>query len=244
MTGADGLTADYLERYLPQRLGCESVTVTELIKFPRGSSRETWFAVLDTVSGSDRQTQKLVFRRNFPGGSVCPMPLRTEYEVYARLQRSAVPVAEVLWYEDDAGALEGQREFYVRRHIEGSWEIPHLHDPDPQYNQMRIDIAKEHIGKLALIHQCDWRALGFGDLFDVPPSKADSARTVIDSIERQLAEFQIEPFPLFHEAREWLLDNEPDPVREIPKSRTSPWTSSRTASRSGACSRRSTIMNP
>jgi len=112
---ADTLDAGFLERYLPGRLECEAVAVTEVVKFPRGSSRETWFVACDALRGGAREHHRLVIRRDFPGGSVCPMPLRTEFDVYDRLKRSPVPVAEVLWFEDDADALEGGRPLYVRR---------------------------------------------------------------------------------------------------------------------------------
>ncbi len=76
-------------------------------------------------------------------------------------------------------------------------------------------MGREHVRKLALIHTCGWRALGFGDVFPVPDSPEDCPRTIIDSVEQDLAAFQIEPFPLFLEAREWLLDNPPSPAPRI-----------------------------
>ncbi|MBI1179427.1 MAG: phosphotransferase [Alphaproteobacteria bacterium] len=211
----DDLSTGFLERYLPARLGCGAVAVTGIVKFPRGSSRETWFVDCDLRRGAARETQQLVFRRDFPGGSVCPMPLRTEFDIYDRLKGSAVPVAEVLWYEDDPGLLEGQRPFYVRRHIEGDWQIPHFQDPDPRYDRLRIELGREHVRKLALIHTCDWQALGFGELFQVPASTRVCHEAIIESVERELAAFQIEPFPLFLEAKEWLLDNPPAPASRI-----------------------------
>jgi len=206
---SDGLQRDFLERYLPRQFACDGVHVNEIIKFPRGSSRETWFVDCTLVKGSAREPQALVIRRDFPGGSVCPMPLRTEFEIYHRLQNSNVPVARTLWFEDDPQLLEGNREFYLREQVQGSWEIPHILDPDPQFADLRIAYAKEHIRNLALVHTCDWAGLGFGAIMDVPESAEACARSIIDSFERELSAFQIEPFPILAEAREWLLDHAP-----------------------------------
>lgn len=212
---ADDLSQGFLKGYLPERFDCERVEIGEVVKFPRGSSRETWFVACELVRGTAREERKLVFRRDFPGGSICPMKLRTEFEVYDRLQTSNVPVAKTFGFEDDPVRLQGQRPFYIREQVEGSWEIPHIVDTDPAYAEMRIAVAKEHLKALALVHTCDWQALGFGEIFDVPPSPEDSARTLIESVARELSEFQIEPFPLFTEAREWMLDNAPTVVSRV-----------------------------
>lgn len=205
----DGFDAGRLAPYLAQRLGHGAVQIVELIRFPRGSSRETWFVSARVAAERRAAPIELVIRRDFPGGSICPMPLQREYEIYRRLQGSAVPIAEVLWYENDPEAAGVQREFYVRRRIEGDWRIPHFHDPDPRYHGLRIAAAKEHLEKLALVHRCDWRQLGFDAVHTVPDSPADCAGALIEDIEQQLSDFQIEPFPLFYEMKEWLLDQTP-----------------------------------
>ena len=211
----ENLQPAFLATYLRKRFDCEEVEITEVFKFPRGSSRETWFVDCTLRTGSARQPQQLIIRRDFPGGSVCPMPLRTEFEIYHRLQSSEVPVAKTFWYEDDAALLDGHREFYVREQVQGSWEIPHIVDPDPQYAEMRIAMAKEHIRGLAKVHTCDWQALGFGEIMDVPTSAEACASTIIDSFSRELAAFQIEAFPIVAEAREWLLDHAPSSASRI-----------------------------
>ncbi|MBT7369561.1 MAG: phosphotransferase family protein, partial [Gammaproteobacteria bacterium] len=146
---------------------------------------------------------------NLPGGSICPATLTFEYGVYERLQDSDIPVPGVYWYEDSAEWTGDSRPFYVRDHVEGDWNLPHFLDRDPQYDGMRIAISQEHISHLAKIHTCDWQALGFDEIMEVPKSPADCAETIIVSTEKKLAEFQMQPFPVLAEAREWLLDNAP-----------------------------------
>lgn len=195
----------FLGRYLAERLGAGPLTVEEVRKYPRGVSRETWF-VTCRLAGA---TRRLVVRRDLAGGSVCPVTLRFEYEVYRRLEATAVPIARALWYEDDPSWLGSGREFYVREHVEGSWEVPGVADPSPEFDDLRIEISREHIRKMALIHTCDWAGAGFGEIMDVPPHPTACAATAIDRLLAQLDAFQIEPFPVVAEATSWLREHAP-----------------------------------
>ena len=196
----------YLRHKLPE---AEKLTVTGIKKFPRGSSRETWFIECEGITPSRR---KLVVRRDFLSGSVCPLPLRTEYEIYRRLGPSPVPVAEALWYED---GLDDEREFFVREHIDGTWDVPGFQNPNPEYDDVRIAVSKEHLRKMALVHTCDWEALGFGEIMPVPPSPETAALTLVDTIVAKLEEIKLESHVLVTEAAEWLRDHAPKTTPRI-----------------------------
>jgi aminoglycoside phosphotransferase (APT) family kinase protein len=208
-TPGDDLDAAFVAGWLCKRLGCDAVRMTELVKFPRGVSRETWFLSCEWTRGNDTGTDRLILRRDLSSGSICLGELRAEYEIYRRLGQSGVPVAETLWYEDEPRELVGHREFFVRRHVDGDWNVPNLFDPDARFNRLRIDIGREHVRKLALVHGCDWRALGFDEILDVPPSPADSARCRIEAVTREIDRFAVEPLPLVAEAVEWFLAHQP-----------------------------------
>src|SRR3546814_11944674 len=81
--------------------------------------------------------------------------------MYERLGHTNVPVAKALWWDEDPKWTDTP--LYVRGKVEGNWNIPHFLDPDPQYDELRIAVSKEHMRKLALVHQVDWRALNFGE---------------------------------------------------------------------------------
>jgi aminoglycoside phosphotransferase (APT) family kinase protein len=211
------LDRGFLETYLMHRLdGARSVTIDELTKYPRGVSRETWFvtcAVED--SGGQAVQRSLVFRRDLAGGSVCPATLRFEFEIYRRLGPSPVPVAPVLWFEDDPQWLADGREFYVREHVDGEWDIPDVTNPRPEFDDLRIAVSKEHLRKLALVHTCDWEELGFGDIMIVPPGVDACATTAIDRLVAELESFQLDPFPVVEEAVGWLRSNTPSDAPRI-----------------------------
>ena len=193
-----------LTAYLAHRLGPRT-TLAEAIRFPRGSSRETWFIAYRLNPEAD--IARVVFRSDLPSGSTIPSSLEQEYFLYERLGHSKVPVARVLWWESDPDWAA--RPFYVREHIEGSWEIPHYRDPDPAYDSLRIEASREHIRKLALVHRVDWKGLRLDERLPSPPSTAQAGRFFIEQVEAQFRHLRGEPIPLFVLGANWLKARAP-----------------------------------
>jgi aminoglycoside phosphotransferase (APT) family kinase protein len=191
-----------VEVYLRTKYG-PSVIVDEAIKFPRGSSRETWFVTCHT----GEVEQKLVFRADHPSGATIPTSLRQEHAMYVALGRTTVPIAKVLWWEDDP--TWAARPFFVREQIQGSWELPDFINPDPKFDDHRIEISKEHLRNLAIIHSLDWRAAGFEALLSAPKDADDCGAHCLRIIKAQLAEFQGEAIPVMTAAFDWLARNAP-----------------------------------
>jgi len=194
----------HLQPYLAQKLG-GAVEIRSVERFSRGTSRQTWFVDLRRAGNGDDET--LVFRTDLAAGSIEPSSLEQEYFMYERLGHTEVPVARVLWWEDDPAVTD--RPFYVREKVEGSWNIPHFLDPDPQYDELRIAISKEHMRKLALVHQLDWKAIGFGDRLPVPADVASCGKLYVETAMRQYDEVRGPGMALVLEAAEWLIDNAP-----------------------------------
>lgn len=193
-----------LEEYLRHRLG-HDVVVEQFDKFPRGSSRETWFVSWRDSAGGE--LQKRIFRADHPSGATIPTSLVQEHAMYEKLSQTALPIARVLWWEDDGEWVN--RPFFVREQIEGSWELPDYINPDPRFDDYRIDISKEHLSNLAMLHTVDWQKLGFADLLTAPRDAAECAEHCLGIISAQLAEFQSEPIPVMTVAFDWLRRNAP-----------------------------------
>ena len=157
-----------------------------MTKFPRGVSRETW--LISCEAG------EFTLRQDLPGGSVDPIPLSHEYEVYRRLARPGgpVPIARPLWYTDIGPA---GRPAYAREQVAGHWQIEGWPDP-----AVRKAAGQEHLRHLAALHTCDWSALGFGEIFEVPSSPAECAPLAVEYFARAIDEHLVEPVPLVHEA--------------------------------------------
>ncbi len=203
------MEAQDVATYLRHKLDLPDLQVTDLTRFPRGVSRETWFVQCEYTSSGKPQQQGFVIRRDLPGRSICTATLHFEYEVFRRLHGTPVPVPRTLCYEDDAQWMLDGRDFYVRELVQGHWNVPNFTNPDPKYDGIRIEACREHARKLAALHTLDWESLGFGDLMAVPPTPADAPLTAIDRLERKLKEIQVEPVPVFTEAVGWMRDNAP-----------------------------------
>jgi aminoglycoside phosphotransferase (APT) family kinase protein len=190
--------------YLSKRVGPDAV-LERAERFGRGSSRLTWFVDYREAPGAP--VQKVILRGDHPGGGTIPTSLEQEYFMYERLGRSDVPVARVRWWEDNPAWVD--KPFYVRDRVDGSWEIPHFSDPDPRHDALRVEIGREHMRKLAVVHRVDWRALGFDQRLPAPENEAAAAHLFVDQLIEQLAGFAMEPMPLVTEAVAWLHAHAP-----------------------------------
>lgn len=123
-----GFVADWFERRLDG--AARNVVAERVGRVSRGVSRETWIVDAQVDRGSGAVRESFVVRRDPPDGTVIPMPLREEYEVYRRLAGSRVPAARALWFETDPQWQPDGRPAYVRTLVEGSWRLPFLASED------------------------------------------------------------------------------------------------------------------
>ncbi|WP_210717286.1 phosphotransferase family protein [Amycolatopsis acididurans] len=179
-------------RFVP---AVEDLTVERVARVSRGVSRETWIVDATVVRDGRPAAESFVVRRDLPDGSVIPMPLREEFEVYRRLAGSSVPTTRALWFEDDPEWQPDGRAAYVRTKVDGHWRLDFLEGDDPGDDERKIAASKEHLDKLALVHTTDWRALGFGAIGTVPASAAECATALVDDLTARLSSFQFEPSP-------------------------------------------------
>jgi aminoglycoside phosphotransferase (APT) family kinase protein len=205
--------ATFVERWFRHRLadlrpGASAVSVDNVVRHTRGVSRQTW-AVEATIDGA---SAGFIVRRDHSTGPVIPTELRDEFLVYRHLNDAPVPTARALWFEDDPTWQPDGRQCYVREMIDGDWFLPWINDDSQEFDDTRIAHSREHLSKLAALHTTDWKALGFDQIFDVPPTPADAAATIIGTNLRILAGFQFEPAPAVAEGVANLLANAPADV--------------------------------
>jgi aminoglycoside phosphotransferase (APT) family kinase protein len=197
---------NYLKYRLPETVDLKVISFKQ--SFP-GLSRETWFVNTTMKRDGKLIEQGYIFRMDTPGGSVCHIPLYFEYSVYNKLQNSKVPVPVTLWFENDPEWLIDGREFFVRETVDGRVLIPELKDPDPKYDSLREKMTLEMAEKLALLHTCDWKALGFDEIMQVPESKKDCVRLDLDFWQKRIEKYVPEPSPLVDRIMIWLRENQP-----------------------------------
>ena len=119
----EGDVADWFRHRLP---GVDDVTVERVGRVSRGVSRETWVVDVRVIRAGVAAEESYVVRRDLPDGTVIPMPLREEYEVYRRLADSPVPVSRALWIEDDPRWQPDGRPAYVRTKVDGQIGRAHV----------------------------------------------------------------------------------------------------------------------
>lgn len=200
-------SAEHLARYFSHRLGAP-VDIVNVERFGRGASRLTWFVTFRKAGGTE---ERVVIRIDPPAGATEPTPLDQEYFMYERLGHTNVPVARALWWED-AGEWT-DRPFYVREAVEGSWNVPNFLGDDPQYDDWRISISREHMRALAKVHNVDWKTLGFDKYLAAPDSPERCGANYADAVLRQFEGVRGQAFPVVLEAVEWLRDNAPPAPR-------------------------------
>lgn len=201
MTAAEEFSAEWFASYLAGRFG-RPVEVIEFEKFTRGTSRQTWFAGWLDAEGS---RNAVVLRADHPAGAGDPTSLDQEFAVYERLGLTGIPHARALWFESDGQMAP--RPFYLRQRIAGSWQVPGYARLDDAGANARLAAAQEHMRALALVHDADWRAAGFGELLGAPADEADAAPHYVRLQLGRLARFGGEPQPLLLEVAEFLLDH-------------------------------------
>lgn len=195
---------DNMARYLAYKFG-GPVTVEDISRFGRGTSRQTWFVTTTPKGG---ETQKLVFRLDLDAGSFGDAPLDEEYFIYERLGHTDVPAARALWWEDDP-QWATINPFYVRGHVEGDWNIPNFTNSDPRYDDLRIRISREWVRKIAMVHSLDWKTLGIDKRLPAPVSLADCGPNYINMIVAHFEADRLEGDPILLEAAERLRDIAP-----------------------------------
>ena len=196
-----------LADYLSRRFG-EPVQINELLQSFPGLSRETWIVRGHCGGETNGRALSLVVRADTPAGPFPPIPLQFEFEVYAHLAKTPVPVAAVLWFDAAAEPIDG-RALMVRELVEGQTLLAGLNDQGAAAESRRERIAKEHMARLAQLHRLDWRAFGFGEFMVVPESAEAAPRLELTSWWRIWEQVRTAPFAIVTEALHWFADHLP-----------------------------------
>ncbi len=191
------------QEYFAARLGSETTVKRVKRTFP-GISRETYMVWTDE-RGSEGG---YIFRTDSVGGPICPVPLEFEWNVMAHLHKTAVPVAEPLWF-DAAPEITQGRPVMVRRMVDGSNDLPGLYDAGPDAAARRQRVAYEHAEKLATLHTLDLETAGFTKFIEVPATPAQAARQDFDLWLGRWHALRTDPMPLMTEAAFWLEEQLP-----------------------------------
>ena len=113
--------ADYARERMP---GASEIRVEDLERIFGGASRETWrLRLCYRDAGGRAEERRLILRRD-PIGSLIETDRRIEFLAYRAFHKSAVPVPEALWLEEDPRWLE--QPFFVMEELAGLESRPQM----------------------------------------------------------------------------------------------------------------------
>ncbi len=184
-----------LEDYLRHRFGPQAV-LEHAVRFPRGSSRLTWFVDRRTAPGGP--IRPLAFRGDFAGGATIHSSLEQEYFIYERLGNTAVA--------GSAGPVVGRRSrvgtppLLCPRADRGMLGGPAFQGSRSALDALQIDTSREHLRKLAIVHTVDCAKDGFDERLQPPPDVEQCTGHFLDAVVARFEEYRRESFPIVIEA--------------------------------------------
>jgi len=221
---AENLTEEKskLETWVQQKMPqAKNLSLSDLEKPGMGLSSETLLFDIKW-EGDGQQVSKGVVLRAAPLGGQGVFPeyeLGHQFHIMRILKDTAVPVATMLWLEEDPSVIGAP--FFLMEKLIG--DVP----PDyPSYHGsgMYFEATPEHRSKmwygsleaLTNIHKLDWQAMGFSFLGE-PTSNADAISMQLDYwdnyFNKWLKDDPQESHPTMEATLEWLKENRYEPER-------------------------------
>ena len=181
----------------------DTVFVRDLRRSALGLSRDTWFVTFET--NRDKRNQKWVLRADLEHGSACPTLLRTEYELYDRLHRFGMPVPAVGLYHSTVLGPD----FYLREFVDGSPVVDGFGSEAREYENLQVEMAREHVRALARLHAMDWRGAAIHEVLEPPTVTEGVARSAVRRLYELYQAIEFEPSPFVYEVFEYLWQTAP-----------------------------------
>jgi len=208
--------AKWFEQKLPE---ADNIAITEFEKPGMGLSSETFLLTLDWEESGEKKSQGMVLRSAPQDYKIFPdYELSHQFRIMQILDNTDVPVAKMLWMEDDMSIIGSP--FYLMNRLVGEvpQDYPSYHGSGMFFESTPEERAKMWWGTLEAIvniHKLDWKKLGLSFL------GAPGGRT--DPIDRQLKYWDRyfkwvkdspdESHPILEASMKWLKENRYEPER-------------------------------
>jgi aminoglycoside phosphotransferase (APT) family kinase protein len=194
-----------LSEYLTEKWSTR-VDIGELSRIPGGASRET-YRMTARYSSDDGDTERGLVVRRDPESSLIDTERALEYQSYAAIYPTEIPVPEPLFLENDPKWL-GQP-FSIMAEIAGcQTDVGNLNDAQ------REKIGHEKWTLLGKLARMDAQDLGFHEFMEVP-EPADCASRELAYWEQVILNDEVHPQPVARAALRWLRRNLPPPAQKL-----------------------------
>ncbi len=204
----------WLKNKMPQ---ATNLTITDLEKPGMGLSSETWLLDVAWDENGQQKSEGMVLRSAPQDFKVFPdYDLGIQFNIMDRLKDTNVPVAKMLWMEEDEKIIGSP--FYLMERLKG--EVPQDY-PSYHGSGMFFDATPEQRAKMwwgsleamANVHKLDWKSLGISFL-DEPKGGIDPIDRQLDYWDRYFEWIKDEPeesHPTIEASMAWLKDNRYEP---------------------------------
>jgi aminoglycoside phosphotransferase (APT) family kinase protein len=199
--------AAYLSSRMPAATG---LAVEAMERISGGASRETYRFRARWSEDGVAHERRMILRRD-PPASLIETERRTEFEAYRAFHRSAVPVPEMLWLEEDDGPLD--HPFFIAEELAGFQAAPQMLFSGA-YDAVLPTVASRKWTILGEIAKADPAALGLTSVMDPPALDACWTRE-LDYWAGVLDRDEAEPLPIARAAIRWLRANPPPPAQKL-----------------------------
>jgi aminoglycoside phosphotransferase (APT) family kinase protein len=199
--------AAYARHRMPD---ARDVRVAGLDRIHGGASRETWRLRLAWRTEASAHERRLILRRD-PPGSLIETERATEFVAYRAFHRSAVPVPEALWLEEDPRWLD--HPFFVMEELPDLEARPQM-ILQPPYEAHREKMGVQKWTILGEISRADPAALGL--VGPMEPVATDAAwRRELARWEAVIDEDELSPQPIIRAVIRWLRAHPPPPAQKL-----------------------------
>ncbi len=200
---------EQLEAYLRAQMPhAAELRVANVARIFGGASRETWSFEASWSEGSALVERSFIARRDPPASLLSDNDL-LEYDIYAALGGSAIPVPVVHWIDRAGAALE--RPTFIMGRLPGATDASAL-ATSPALAEIRPVIARQKAQILARIHDADIEKI---PSLERPPSREQSAHYEVEKWERTMRQDTLEPQPVLEFAFSWLKRHLPPPPEKL-----------------------------
>jgi aminoglycoside phosphotransferase (APT) family kinase protein/putative sterol carrier protein len=208
---------DWLQTKMPQ---ASNFTISDLQKPGMGFSSETYLLDINWEEAGEAKSMETVLRAAPRERGVFPeYDLGLQFRIMQILGGTKVPVARMLWLEEDPSVIGVQ--FFLMEKLDGDvpQDYPSYHGSGMYFEatpELRAKIWWGSLKAMAEIHKLDWKKMGFTFL--------PEPKSAIDAVDRQLTYWDSylnnwikddpqESHPIIESALEWLKENRYEPER-------------------------------
>jgi len=190
----------------------EDVSIPDMEKPGMGLSSETYFFDLNWREHGQNISKRVVLR-SVPQIKVYPeYNVAHQFRIMNALKHTGVPVAKMLWLEEDASVIGNP--FFLMERLEGEvpQDFPGYHSSGMYYDatpELRAKMWWGSLEAMVKIHKLDWKRLGL-DFLGVPKGGTDAIDRQLAYWDRFLEWMKDDPqesHPIFESTLVWLKEN-------------------------------------